>query len=187
MSINVPRPPQQQPQPSARLVAASVLGQIGAAVRRAQMVGAAHAATGCPLGGAGGGCVPCQAEARRSWAEYCAAERVEVARQHAESMARLARRPVSPRTARLARDAALTEATRRIGGAGARCVVCRVDHADGLRPCRSCGAEATDANLGPFLDTLNGRARADRSPEYGSSGGAGGAGGSQRRQTRTRR
>jgi hypothetical protein len=173
MSINTPAPRPPQPQPSARLVAAAVTEQIRQAIRRSQLIGAAHAATWCPRGGPGGGCVPCQAEARRSWAAYRERERVEVARQHAESMARLARRPVSPR---VARDAALAEATRRIGGAGARCVVCRVDHADGSRSCRACGAETTDAYLVPFLDTLNGRARADRPPEDGSSAGAGGAG-----------
>jgi hypothetical protein len=121
-------------------------------------------------------CGPCAAAAWLAWVERQEADRKAAIEQHAVSRARLAQRPVSPRVARMARDAAFVEATRRIGGAGARCVVCRVDHADGSKSCRSCGVETTDADLGPFLDTLNGRARADRSPEHGSSGGAGGVG-----------
>lgn len=176
MSINRPlrpRPPQPQPspQPSPRLLVASVLGQVAQAVNSSRMTAQRHQAFGCPRPGR---CAPCKAEAARSWREYLERERVEVAAQHRESMARLSQRPVSPRTARMARDVARAEATRRIGGAGARCLVCRTDHADGSRSCRSCGTETADASadVAGFLDTLNGHHRPpERPPSTRGTGG----------------
>jgi hypothetical protein len=175
MTINVPTPRPPQP-PSATALAADVLDSIGMAVRLARLTAARHEVAGCP---APGDCPPCAAEVERrhreDLADYHARDaawRREAIAQHRVSAARLAQRPVSPRVARFARDMALAEATRRIGGAGARCVVCRVDHADGSKSCRSCGAETTDDDIGPFLDVLNGRRRPP-----GLSRGARGTGG----------
>jgi hypothetical protein len=153
MSINLPpRPPQP---PSATALAAGVLDRLGLAVRRAQLVAVVHEVDGCPAGGPGGGCRPCEAEQRRQAAEVIAEHqrrRVEQDRravaQHAVSAKRLAalssgtarQRHSSPAAVRaerrrLAYEANLIAATHRVAP-GALCRVCHTT-LDG-KVCRRC-------------------------------------------------
>jgi hypothetical protein len=144
--------------PGARELSASLLGDVKQALRSARITALTHEAVGCPAGGPGGGCRPCEVLQRERWAERDRADREAALAQHAVSAARLARvmGPANAaRARRLARDA---PKTRVLGGARGDCRAC-AHTADGVE-CRACGVtRSTPGEIQGFLDVLNGRRR----------------------------